>query len=158
MKNVQIVDFLLVKNIGKDFLDFLITKDHSSLSYQAWTNCLPKMLPNFSLGSANPLRPTRFFRQAHFPLQKKKKTIRPTSTSFRSNRKKMKKLEWTPNTSMNNSVLAIFWYCLHIRWRQNYFMYSWIGKYLINSLDVPRQIYTYSSWRWKTRQVKIESF
>ena len=61
--------------------------------------------------------------RAYFALQKRK-TIRSTNLQSQS----------LPNSIVNTSILATFWYCLHVWWCQNWFIFSWIGKHLINCL------------------------
>ena len=63
-----------------------------------------------------------------------KKETSVWSKIFSQTDKTMKKLQRIPNTIVSTSALLIFW-SLHI-WRcQNWFVYSWIEKHLIDRTD-----------------------
>ena len=78
----------------------------------AWTNWARK---------TSGTRP--IFRAHIFFLVKKKKIL--DLQVFSRISKTMKKLQWVSNTTMDTNLL---WWSLHIWWRQNCFIYSWIKK------------------------------
>ena len=65
------------------------------------------------------------------PGQKKKKKTLDLLVFCRKG-KAIKKLQLIPNTIMNTNVLECF--DNNYTWRQNCFIYSWIGKHLVNCL------------------------
>ena len=54
--------------------------------------------------------------------------------------KTIKKLQWIPNTIVSTSVFVTFW-CLHIWWCQNWFIYPWIEKKLIACIKTDQVYY-----------------